>query len=431
MGFVSYRAWGLVAVWVLAAAVGCAGSDPEAPGRVLVVGLDGASLRVIEPMLKAGRLPNLERLAREGVMGPLRSAMPMASPRIWNTIATGKGPWKHGVTDFAKPGPDGKPRLLLSSDRQTHAIWNILSERGFDVSIVNLWNTYPPEKVHGVMVSDHLLSREVEGRETFSGAAETPTGPLIHPEALAPLLMATLRDAEPLVDFANPFESDVAIAPNAPRKVMAKRFDEDLALARLTVEIDREIRPDFAMLLLPGIDRISHHLWAGMEPPEAYPPYMRMTDAQRLGSRAVVEAYYEFSDALLGKLFALYGPDDLVVVLSDHGFEAGVALISLTGIHEGQGALDGVFFARGPGIPAGGRLPKGSLRVVDITPTLLAWLGLPVARDMDGHVATFLDRPSVAAIDSYDGPPIERLAHDPENANTKRIEELRALGYLE
>ena len=364
-------------------------------------------------------------------MGPLRSAMPMASPRIWNSIATGKGPRKHGVTDFAKPGPDGKPRLLLSTDRQTHAIWNILSERGFDVSIVNLWNTYPPEKVRGAMVSDHLLSRELEGRERFSGAEGTPTGPLIHPEDLAPRLMAALREGPPLVDFANPFRGDVTIAPNAPRKVMAKRFEEDLALARLTAEIDREIHPDFTMLLLPGIDRISHHLWAGMEPPEAYPPYMRMTDAQRRGSRAVVEAYYEFSDALLGKLLALYGTDDLVVVLSDHGFEAGVALISLTGVHEGPNALDGVFFARGPGIPAGGRLPKGSLHVVDVTPTLLAWLGLPVARDMDGKVATFLDRPRVAAIDSYDGPAIERLDFDPEDSNRNRIEELRALGYIE
>ena len=57
--------------------------------------------------------------------------------------------------------------------------------------------------------------------------------------------------------------------------------------------------------------------------------------------------------------------------------------------------------------------------------------GWTVARSRDGQVGTFLDGPSVEGIESYDGPPIERLAHDPENANTKRIEELRALGYPE
>jgi len=87
-----------------ALALGCG----HGPGRVLVVGIDGATLRVVAPLLAAGRLPNLAALAREGVHGPLRSMPPLESPRIWNTIATGKVPEKHGITGFTHTDAQGR-----------------------------------------------------------------------------------------------------------------------------------------------------------------------------------------------------------------------------------------------------------------------------------------------------------------------------------
>jgi hypothetical protein len=71
--------------------------------------------------------------------------------------------------------------------------------------------------------------------------------------------------------------------------------------------------------------------------------------------------------------------------------------------------------------------------VNDVTPTILAWLGLPVARDMDGQPASFLavDRDSVATIPTYDTRPIERLGGAPSGAEAMLLEQLRSLGYLE
>ena len=59
--------------------------------------------------------------------------------------------------------------------------------------------------------------------------------------------------------------------------------------------------------------------------------------------------YYEYADRLIGLLADRFGPDDLVVVVSDHGFEAGPTSGNnmLTGKHESLAALDGVIFARG------------------------------------------------------------------------------------
>ena len=411
---------------------GCDSSpDPAASrGRVAVIGIDGASMRVIEPMMEAGRLPNLERLSREGVMGPLRSAAPISSPRIWNSIATGKVPIKHGVVDFAERDEDGDLHLLLSHDRQAHAIWNILSDLGLSVSVINMWNTFPPEKVRGVMVSDHLLSREIEGRESFTGAVGTPVGALVYPEELQTELAILLRDSPPLVEFQNPFFVYVPIPLWMPRAKLAQRFDEDAALALFAYQINVDIDPDFMMLLLPGIDRVSHHLWGALEPVEDYPPNVRMSEKERYGARWILESYYEFTDKLLGKLFSLYGPEDLVIVLSDHGFESGVDLMGLTGVHRGDKAIDGVFFARGPGVPQGKHLEERELTIFDVTPTILAWLGIPVAKDMDGRIADFLEVPKVATIESYDGTPVERVGPVPSESNQVLIEQLRSLGYL-
>jgi hypothetical protein len=69
--------------------------------------------------------------------------------------------------------------------------------------------------------------------------------------------------------------------------------------------------------------------------------------------------------------------------------------------------------------------------VVDVTPTLLAWLELPLARDMDGAPAGFLDVPSRPPIDTYDTTPIERVGETSPETEQRLLEELRALGYLE
>jgi predicted AlkP superfamily phosphohydrolase/phosphomutase len=173
---------------------------------VLLVGIDGASLRVAQPMLVDGRLPHLAQLAREGVSGPLRSRLPLASPRIWNTIVTGKQPEKHGIRSFVRREGDHL-ELLLSSDRHTHALWNIASDAGLKSGVVNFWNTHPPERIDGVMVSDHLLVSEVEGRQTLAHAAAAPRGPVVFPREGRPRRVAAAAGAE-VVDVPDPFAGD-------------------------------------------------------------------------------------------------------------------------------------------------------------------------------------------------------------------------------
>ena len=142
-----------------------------------------------------------------------------------------------------------------------------------------------------------------------------------------------------------------------------------------------------------------------------------------------------YTDALIGRLLEGYGPDDLVVVLSDHGFEAHPfgdpvdGKLVLTGGHESPAARDGLLIARGSGIVGGGGLE--GMRISDVTPTLLAWLGLPVAADMDGAPASFLAVGPGAEVASYDAIEIEREAADASPVEGDIVEQLRGLGYLE
>ena len=118
-----------------------------------------------------------------------------------------------------------------------------------------------------------------------------------------------------------------------------------------------------------------------------------------------------------------------VLVISDHGFEAGVSLMLLTGIHDTPAALDGVLFARGRGIAQGA--PAGPVNVFEVAPSVLAFAGLPVARDMVAGPAPFLGGGEPERIASYDSMTIERHAAERSGNEEDIIEHLRALGYLE
>jgi predicted AlkP superfamily phosphohydrolase/phosphomutase len=80
--------------------------------QVVVLGVDGATFEVIQPLREMGVLPNLDRLMTEGAVGHLSSTMPPVTGPAWFALATGKSPGKTGVFDFRNRGSSN----LLSFD---------------------------------------------------------------------------------------------------------------------------------------------------------------------------------------------------------------------------------------------------------------------------------------------------------------------------
>lgn len=125
--------------------------------RVLLVGWDAADWRVIDPLLDAGRMPALESVVDQGVIGNLATIRPVLSPMLWTSIATGMRAYKHGIHGFTEPRPDGKGVTPVTNlSRKVKAVWNILQQNGLRSNVVGWWPSHPVEPIDGVMVTNHF-----------------------------------------------------------------------------------------------------------------------------------------------------------------------------------------------------------------------------------------------------------------------------------
>src|SRR5262249_39757576 len=103
----------------------------EMARKVLVIGLDGATFRLLGPMMEAGELPELSRLVASGCHGELRSTFPPVTPTAWASFMTGKNPGKHGIMGFR-----GAPRGYAPGDfvnarhLRARTLWDLCGEHG-------------------------------------------------------------------------------------------------------------------------------------------------------------------------------------------------------------------------------------------------------------------------------------------------------------
>ena len=132
--------------------------------KTIIIGLDGATFDIIKPLARAGRLPVLSRLMREGVSAPLRSTILPNSFPGWASCTTGTSEGMHGVfSPFIKNPSRYTVRAMSGRDIMTRPVWDILTEYGGRSIVVNVPTTYPPEPISGLMVTGMLTpSRESE-----------------------------------------------------------------------------------------------------------------------------------------------------------------------------------------------------------------------------------------------------------------------------
>jgi len=125
-----------------------------AKGKVVVIGLDGATWDLVLPWVEEGELPAFRKLIREGAYGNLESTIPPITPAAWTSIFTGVNPGKHSVFGFIKRKEDSYfVRPVSSQDKKVKSIWHLLSERGRKMVLINIPFTYPVDRVKGIMIS--------------------------------------------------------------------------------------------------------------------------------------------------------------------------------------------------------------------------------------------------------------------------------------
>lgn len=259
--------------------------------KTVIIGLDGATFDIIQPLARAGRLPVLERLMREGVSAPLRSTILPNSFPGWASCTTGTSEGMHGVfSPFIKNKSSYSVRAMSGRDIMTRPIWNILTEHGGKSIVVNVPTTYPPEPINGLMVTG-MLTPGRNSAFTFPDSLKT--------------------------ELLNEFPNYVIEPERIPDKhARANEF-------RRTIEVrERALRFlmhrsewDFLMVVFSVLDRAQHDFWADMDP--QHPRHDPDTPAE---FRDFIHAIYQRLDSAVGSILEGLSANTRVLVVSDHGF---------------------------------------------------------------------------------------------------------------
>ena len=409
--------------------------------RILLIGWDAADWQIAEPLLREGKLPTLRRLIDGGAVAQVRSLMPMLSPLLWTSVATGRRPSEHGILDFLVLDPQTAQLAPMSSThRRAMALWNMLSEAGRKSAFVAWWATWPAEPIDGVMVSDRVaysLLAEVATSAPLAGATWPEVYHLrteahwVVPPAISDAQLARFIDLPPAaiaVERARPERAN-------PVAQLAQILASTRNYQAIGLDLVRQRAFDLVSVYFEGIDQVGH-LFQHMMPPKM----ALASDEEFRRYRGVVPRFYEHLDRLTGELIAAAPAGTTVILLSDHGFKNGSGRPTdfppfLTGRPAHWHRQYGMFVAAGPRIRKGVGIDTVSL--LDLAPTLLYLLGLPLGRDLPGKVLSeaiepdFLRELPPRWIASWEPLRLQpRRAAGRSAADSEMMKNLVALGYI-
>lgn len=366
--------------------------------RVLMLCLDGASLDFISPAVASGRLPNFGRMLERGASLHLATTRPTQVDPSWASVVTGKWPSRHAVRGNARyrtylggPMLDLLPDYLYSqglvrfgflreephtsASVRAQPLWRILGSQGISSGLIGLPLTYPIVDQPGFVVSDRF------GR--VGQDAPFAPAPVVAPQDVDDLARAVVAGEDGGDALLARIETGLLLDPGT-RVLATDSLHHRLARRLIATHDVRLLATRYV-----GLDVIGH-------------AYLRFAQSDSVGNVSdeerrrygrVLDEYYGYVDEILGELLSSMRNDDLLLVVSAFGMEpldvqkrmlervAGDPRFGAT--HET--APDGFWLAYGDAVVPG-RLTRGT--IVDVTPTLLYFLGLSIGRDMDGFART-------------------------------------------
>ncbi|PLX96256.1 MAG: hypothetical protein C0621_02270 [Desulfuromonas sp.] len=266
--------------------------------KAVIMGIDGATWRLVAPWIEQGELPNLGRLKSQGASGNLLSTIPPVTAPAWSSMITGRNPGQHGLFDFAGHRSDEYGvEYLVGAQRRCPTIWKILSDRGYRVGVINVPMTYPPEELSGYMIS----------------GMDTPdeSSPFIAPESLRQEIQDELGGLHLDIHHLGYMTSD-----SKRLAVIDELLSIEEERVRLIAHLAEKHPCDAVMFVINAVDQIQHHFWHYMDPEH---PRFDAQGKKQFGD-AILKVYRRI-DALLGEVMEIFGTEPLYMVVSDHGFQ--------------------------------------------------------------------------------------------------------------
>ncbi|MBI4302324.1 MAG: alkaline phosphatase family protein [Chloroflexi bacterium] len=264
--------------------------------KLAVIGLDGATFDILNPLIADGRLPYLGKLLKEGSWGYLHSTFPPVSAAAWTSVATGKNPGKTGVFDFLNPTVKGGLELKAwnsSAIRKSGAYWDYLSQAGFKVGILNFPGLFPPYPINGYMVG---------GLGSFLDRDFT------YPRELKDELFSHCNGYEVHIHWNSPryahrssaFVSDVMRLLNINKKAVELFLSRDI---------------DILTVVISATDFMQHFMWKYLD--EAHPCFQRQAAEHY---RPLFDQMWQQVDDIVGRVMEGIDEKGNILVVSDHGF---------------------------------------------------------------------------------------------------------------
>ena len=260
-----------------------------APKRVVIIGWDSAPTELLDEW--AEHLPNLTKLANQGLAGPLRSSDPPITVPAWTCMVSSKNPGQLGFFGFRnrRVGEYDGQWIATGAAVRVNRLWDILSAAGKRCAAFNVPQTYPVKPLNGVMISS-FLTPGTDSEYTYPADLKADI------ERIA---------GGYKIDCENFRTDDKAALLEQIYEVTDKRF----AVAKYLLQ--REAW-DFFMMVYMGPDRIQHAFW------KFHDPQHRKFEPNNPFPSAILD-YYKHLDEQLGELANLAGDDAAIMVVSDHG----------------------------------------------------------------------------------------------------------------
>ena len=400
--------------------------------RVRVIAIDGIDPHVVDELASAGRVPALSRaLAVARAQLTVEDTAESRDPaRVWTTIATGQLAAVHGVTELETrrlAGVQGtvsgsttsvltasirtatdllrltRPSVASGHERKVKTIWEVASDAGLRTVVVNWWATWPASSSHdaAVVVSDRAVLRLDRG-----GVLDAEIAPASVYEQLKQRWPAIRKRASARAQSA---AASLDWSGAATHAVLTRSAELDA----IQIELMREVaatRPDLTAVYLPGLDIAQNALLGRQETALAPSEVANRVDALR--------EYNVFLDRLLSDVLR---PADmeLVFVVTQPGRVAAAAagLLGVSGTVAAQHAT-------------------AAARPIDVEPTILQTLGIPISRELPGtpvlalFAPEFVKRYPVRQVQSYGPPSVPTANRSGEPLDQEMIDRLRSLGYV-
>ncbi len=250
--------------------------------RTIIIGLDGVPFPMLEDLAKRSVMPNFKALSERSVFTPMQSSIPEISSVAWSSAITGVNPGTHGIFGFTDLA-EGTYTTIFPNYTALKAppFWEQDPLKKY--VILNVPSTFPARKINGVLISG-FVALDLK-RATY-------------PTSLLPTLNE--MDYRIDVDFERASES---------LGFFLKDLDKALK-ARITTYryLWHNEDWDIFMLVFTGTDRLMHFLWNAYEE-EDHEHHTAFLD------------HFRQIDGVIGEIMDSKGEEDLLVMLSDHGFE--------------------------------------------------------------------------------------------------------------